>query len=138
MRNLQYRSGVTAKKLEQAWDMPRVAIAMITAEASKRVRAEYHDDRIMSKVSVALDRVIDTAISSGDRHAVIKACAIWAQVTGAGAAQRVQVQQDLSLLTTEQLKVRKVEIMSRLMGRTIDVRELPETVDVEGGSDAAR
>lgn len=133
MRDLTYRTGVTNRSLATAWDLPTGYIAQITTEASRRVRSELTDhDRVLSKVSVSLDRVIDDAISSGDRHAIIKACQVWAQVTGAGAATKVQLQSDLTAMTPEQLQARKVEIIARLTGKqsaalaqVIDVKALP-------------
>lgn len=118
MRELTYRTGVTNKALAREWDLPMGYIAQLTTEASRRVRAELTDhDRVLSKVSVSLDRVLDDAIESGDRHAIIKACQVWAQVTGAGAATKVQVQQDLTALSPEQLQARKAEIIARLTGK---------------------
>jgi hypothetical protein len=118
MRDLTYRTGVTNKALAREWDLPTGYVAQITTEASRRVRGELTDhDRVLSKVSVSLDRVIDDAISSGDRHAIIKACQVWAQVTGAGAATKVQVQTDLTSMTPEQLQARKAEIIARLTGK---------------------
>lgn len=128
MRELKFRSGVTSKALAVEWDLPNNVISQITTEASRKVRAELSDqDRVVAKVSVALDRVIDDAITSGDRHAVIKAAQVWAEVTGASAAQKVQVTQDLTSLSPEQLQARKAEIIARLTGRPA---ELPVTVDV--------
>lgn len=118
MRELTYRTGVTNKALAKEWDLPTGYVAQITTEASRRVRSELTDhDRVLSKVSVSLDRVIDDAISSGDRHAIIKACQVWAQVTGAGAATKVQVQSDLTSMSPEQLQARKAEIIARLTGK---------------------
>lgn len=118
MRELTYRTGVTNKALAREWDLPSGYVAQLTTEASRRVRSELTDhDRVLSKVSVSLDRVLDDAIESGDRHSIIKACQVWAQVTGAGAATKVQVQADLTSLTPEQLKARKDEIIARLTGK---------------------
>lgn len=136
MRELTYRTGVTNKDLAREWDLPSSYVAQITTEASRRVRGELTDhDRVLSKVSVSLDRVIDDALSSGDRHAIIKACQVWAQVTGAGAATKVQVQSDLTAMTPEQLQARKVEIIARLTGKSaalpavIEVKALPASSD---------
>jgi hypothetical protein len=118
MRELTFRSGATAKALCAEWGLPRNYVANLTTEASRRVRAELTDhDRVLSKVSASLDRVLDDALESGDRHAIIKACQVWATVTGAGAATKVQVQTDLTSLTPEQLKARKEEIIARLTGK---------------------
>jgi len=122
MRELKFRTGVTGKALAVEWDLPMGVVSQITTEASRRVRAELGDhDRVLSKVSVALDRVIDEAIDKGDRHAVIKAVQVWAQVTGAGAAQKVQLQQDLTALSPEQLQARKAEIIARLTGKPVEL-----------------
>ncbi len=131
MRELTYRTGVTNKALAREWDLPTGYVAQITTEASRRVRSELTDhDRVLSKVSVSLDRVIDDAISSGDRHAIIKACQVWAQVTGAGAATKVQVQSDLTSMSPEQLQARKAEIIARLTGRA-PVAALAAPIEVE-------
>jgi len=133
MRELKYRSGVTNKSLAAVWDQPSGYVAQVTTEASRRVRGELTDhDRVLSKVSASLDHVLDTAIESGDRHAIIKACQVWAQVTGAGAATKVQVQNDLTAMTPEQLQARKAEIIARLTGKPakadppFEIVELPE------------
>jgi hypothetical protein len=118
MRELKYRTGVTNKGLAVAWGETSGYVAQVTTEASRRVRSELTDhDRVLSKVSASLDHVLDTAIESGDRHAIIKACQVWAQVTGAGAATKVQVQADLTAMTPEQLQARKAEIIARLTGK---------------------
>lgn len=115
MRSLKFRTGVTTKALAVEWDLPNNLISSIVVEASRRVRAELaNPDNVQSKISVALNHVIDQALESGDRHAIIKACQVWAQVTGAAAPQRLQVQQDLTSLTPEQLKARKEELIARL------------------------
>jgi hypothetical protein len=121
MRALTFRSGVTTKALQKEWDLSTRGISEITVEASRKVRAEYTDpDRVLSKVTVALDRVIDDALESGDPHVIVKAVQVWAQVTGAGAATKVQVTQDLTSLTPEQLQARKTEIIARLTGKRPD------------------
>lgn len=128
MRTLKFRTGVTGKALAKEWDLPLSYVGQVTVEASRRVRAELTDpDRVLSKVSVALDHVIDDALDSGDRHAIIKAVQVWAQVTGAGAATKVQVTNDLTALTPEQLQARKAEILARMTGKST---ELPSPIDV--------
>lgn len=118
MRELRYRTGVTNKSLAREWDLPSGYVAQVTTEASRRVRAEVvQDDNVLSTISLSLDRVLHEALDSGDRHAVIKACQVWAQVTGAGAATKVQVQTELTSMTPEQLQSRKAEIIARLTGK---------------------
>lgn len=132
MRALTFRTGATAKSLAVEWGMPLSYVAKMTAEASRKVRKEYDEDRVMSKIAVALDTVIDRALESGDRHAIIKAVQVWAHVTGAGAPTRIAVSQDLSALTPAQLQARKAEIIQRLTGRAIDVPALPEASEIDG------
>lgn len=121
MRDIKFRTGVTSRALCVEWDLPYGVVAGIVTEASRKVRAELTDhDRVLSKVSVALDRVLDEALESGDRHAVIKAVQVWAQVTGASAPTKVQVQNDLTGLSPEQLRARKAELIERLTGRKPD------------------
>lgn len=130
MRRLEFRQGVTGEALAEEFDLPRNAYLEIQKEAMRRVRAELADDhdRILGKVGAALDRVIDRAILSGDNHAVIKAAQVWATVSGAAAATRVEVSQDLSAMTPDQIAARKAEILARLgikPPETIDVPALP-------------
>jgi len=127
MRRLEFRQGVTGEALAEEFDLPRNAYLEIQKEAMRRVRAELADDhdRILGKVGAALDRVIDRAILSGDNHAVIKAAQVWATVSGAAAVTRVEVSQDLSAMTPEQIAARKAEILARL-----GIKPLPETIDV--------
>lgn len=142
MRSLKYRWD-TGDVLAAQWGIPRSAMAKIAVEASRRVRAELTDpDRVMSRVSVALEHVIEDAIASGDRHAVIKAADLLVRITGAGAPTKVEVSQDLSGLTIEQIRARKEELLSRLAGKPIQLPALEEhdgaAVPAEGDDDAAR
>jgi hypothetical protein len=122
MRELKYRTGVTNKGLVIAWNETTGYVAQVTTEASRRVRAEVVvDDHIVSTISMNLERLIADAVDKGDRHAIIKACQVWAQVTGAGAATKVQVQNDLTAMSPEQLQARKAEIIARLTGKPIPV-----------------
>lgn len=126
MRELTFRSGVTAKALCREWGLPRNYVAALTTEASRRVRAEVvHDDTVISTISLSLERVLHEALNSGDRHAVVKACQVWAQVTGAGAAAKVTVQTELTSLTPEQLQARKAEIIARLTGKPTPTETTP-------------
>ncbi|AKU93385.1 hypothetical protein AKJ09_00049 [Labilithrix luteola] len=121
MRALKYRTGVSNKALMVEWDLPKNVVGEIVTEASRIVRAELTDhDRVISKITVALDRVIDDAIASGDNASVVKAAQVWAQVSGAGAPQRVELHQDLAALSPEQLAARKAELLARLTAKPAD------------------
>lgn len=115
MRDLKFRTGVTHKALAVEWSLPISAVSKITVAASRIVRAELTDpDRVVSKITRALDWVIDDAIAGGDRHAIIKAAQVWAQVSGVNAPTRISLSQDLSALTPEALQARKAEILRRM------------------------
>lgn len=132
MRDLKFRTGVTNKALAVEWHLPISAVSKITVEASRQVRSELTDpDRVVSKISRALDWVIDDAIASGDRHAIIKAAQVWAQVAGVNAPTRIALSQDLSALTPEQIAARKVEIFQRLRADLDPTPDGPNVVDAE-------
>jgi len=109
MRELKFRMGATHDALAEAWDLPLSYVGKMAVEASRQVRAELagDQDHILSKIGAALNWVIDDACASGDRHAIIKACQVYATVTGAAAPQKVEIGQDLSNLSLEQLAARK-------------------------------
>lgn len=133
MRQLIYRNGVHTRALKEAWNLPQAHIADIVVTASRIVRSELGDtDRVLSKVTAALDRVIDEAIAVGDRHAVIQAARAYAQVSGAGAATRIEVSGDLSNLTPDQIRAKKAEILARLRGdpATADAIDVPADAPV--------
>ena len=91
MRGLKYRKGVTCKALAQEWDLSEQRIWELSAEASKRVRAEVTDpDRVGAKVCTVLERVLDDAVDDGDRKSAIDAAKQWAIISGAAAPQRVK------------------------------------------------
>lgn len=136
MRELKYRSGVTNKDLAAVWDVPTGYVAQVTTEASRRVRSEVvNEDHVVSTISMNLERLIASAVESGDRHAIIKACQVWAQVTGAGAATKVQVQSDLTSMSPEQLQARKAEIIARLTGKPIPSPAPLEITEVAGSDE---
>lgn len=89
MRALTFRRGKTAKELAQKWDLSLARVHELTAEASKRVRAEVLDpDHVGATVGNALETVIERALKAGDRRTVVEAARVWAQISGANAPQR--------------------------------------------------
>ncbi len=127
MRALNYRNGYTSRDLAVAWRLPESDMNAIVGAASKKVRNEYYDDRVISKLAVALEHVIDAAIESNDRLSVIKAAQALVQILGLAAPTKVQVSApDLTALSAEQLQARKDELLRRLAGRAIEVVELKD------------
>ena len=120
MRDLTFRTGRTGRALAALWGEPQWHVDVLTSEASRRVRAEFTDhDAVLSKVGVALDRVISEAMvgvgDAGPCHRdVIQAAKLYAEVSGASAPQKLEVSGDLTGLTDEQVAARKAAILARL------------------------
>lgn len=124
MRGLQFRSQITPKSLVEAWGVPVHVVRKIVSEAAKITRKEYDEDRVGSKLAIALDHVIDSAIESGDRRSVIDAARVWHLVTGGTTAKvQMQVSPDLSAMSLEQLRARRDEVLRKLQEN--QVIELP-------------
>jgi hypothetical protein len=120
MRDMTFRTGRTGRALAHLWGEPQWVVDSLTSEASRRVRIEFTDhDAVLSKVGVALDRVISEAMvgvgDAGPCHRdVIQAARLYAEVSGASAPQRLEVSGDLTGLTDEQVAARKAAILARL------------------------
>ena len=119
MRELRFIPGITDKAAAKEWNLAHSYVAGIARAASKRVRAELVEDSdlILSQIGASLQWVIRTAIAHQDRHAVLKACDIYARVAGLMGPVKVQVQDDLAALSPEQLAARKAELIARATAR---------------------
>jgi hypothetical protein len=84
MRRLDWRTGESAPELAAEWKLSRSAVEKLSAEASRRVRAELADRReVTTVVTAALARVLHDAVAAGDRRNAIRAAETWARIAGA-------------------------------------------------------
>jgi hypothetical protein len=98
MHSLEWRRGKTGLELAKKWDVSRSTVEKLASEASRRVRLTLTDPfEVSLTVAAALDRVLRDALRDGDRRSVIEASKTWAQIVGATAAHRVEVQGGVTL-----------------------------------------
>jgi hypothetical protein len=98
MHSLEWRRGKTGPELAKAWKISHSTMEKLASEASRRVRLTLTDtDEVSVTVAAALDRVLRDALRDGDRRSVIDASKTWAQIVGAMAAHRVEVQGGITL-----------------------------------------
>jgi hypothetical protein len=89
MRRLAWRTGESAPELAADWKLSRSAVEKLSAEASRRVRAELADPgEVTTIVTSALARVLHDALAAGDRRNAIRAAETWARIAGAVAPPR--------------------------------------------------
>lgn len=123
MRTLAFKTGRTVKELAKQWDCTEQYCRELTAEASKRIRAELTDpDRVTAKVTTSLEMVLDNAMQGmleGDgrsRRDAIEAAKTWAVLVGAAAPSKHQVE-DVSKIPDEEVKARLYEIEKQIASR---------------------
>jgi hypothetical protein len=91
MRTLRWRRGETVTVLAVEWDLSEKRIRELSAEASKRVRAEIMDpDEVSATVGAAVAEVLQRSLADDDRKSAIDAAKAWADISGAKAPQRVE------------------------------------------------
>lgn len=96
MRTLKFRTGVTAEELSTEWGLGIRRVYELTAEASKRVRAEINDpDHVSAHVGVALMTALDDEMAKRPTKrsgkAVAELAKTWATISGAGAPTKHEV-----------------------------------------------
>lgn len=96
MRTAKFRRGRTAKELAKKWELSLDRVHDLTAEASKRVVAEFRDpERVTIKVASSLERIIDEEMAkpSSRRQSrnIIEAGKVLLLLTGANAPERHDV-----------------------------------------------
>lgn len=128
LRDGSFRNGVTLPGFAKAWSLSAHRVAELSAEASKRVRAEVagDHDRIAAKGFAMLERIADEAIvgcddkgnNAGHLAVAIKAVDTWITKSGVAApAKSLVAVGSLDALTDEQLAAKKSELLARLSGK---------------------
>lgn len=106
MRTLKFRTGVTIKLLAKEWDLCEQRVGELSAEASRKVRAEIADpNRVQATVCTVLERIMEEAMADGDRRSAIDAAKQWAIISGAAAAVKHEVAQVPARSADELLRV---------------------------------
>jgi nucleoid DNA-binding protein len=83
MRGLAFVKGRTVKRLAAEWGLSEQRVRELSAEASKRVRAELTDpDRVTVTVCGYLERTLRDARKDRDHRAVVAAAKAWAELAG--------------------------------------------------------
>jgi hypothetical protein len=103
MHRLEWRRGRTGPELAKNWGVSLSTLEKLASEASRRVRATVTDPELVQlTVSIALQRVLHDAIRDNDRRSVVEAAKVWAQISGATSAQKVEL---LGAVTLEDIDV---------------------------------
>ncbi len=92
MRDLQWRRGKSQTEYAERWGISEQRVREMSAEASKRVRAEYEDpDRAVVSVYTTLEAVMADGASSsvpGEKAAAVQAARLMAELAGMGAEKK--------------------------------------------------
>lgn len=81
MRGMLFRRGKTGKLLESEWGLSHDRIKELTAEASKRVRAEVTDpERQRGDICVALQHIVEETVQRGQYREAIQALDVFSRV----------------------------------------------------------
>lgn len=92
MRDLQWRRGKSQTEYAERWNISEQRVRELSAEASKRVRAEYEDpDRAVVSVYTTLEAVMADGASSqvpGEKAAAVAAARLMAELAGMGAEKK--------------------------------------------------
>jgi hypothetical protein len=130
MRRWEWKRGVSGPILAKEWGLSIEWLKDLSAEASKRVRAEVTDpERVSGTVGSALSKVLHDSMDDGDRKSVIDASKAWAQIVGAMAPTKV----DVTATTTDATPAKAAEIMRRRFGAVTPAKK--DDDDESGSSD---
>lgn len=82
MLGLKFRTGSTARKLAKEWDLSEKRVRELTAEASKRVRAQINPDAVVAEVFPELLRTFHSSARDARRNRDPKMVSAVASLTG--------------------------------------------------------
>ena len=125
LRDGSFRNGVTLQAFAAEWGLSLNMVHQLSAQASKRVRAEVTDpEYVAAKGFARLVQIADEAMLDADekgnnashRKLAMAATAEWIKLSGVAAPtkQQVAVSGDLSALTDEQLEQRAAALVAKL------------------------
>lgn len=125
MRSMEFKTGRTVKRLAKKWGMSIETLKKDSAEASRIVRAELQDpDRVGASVGAALERALARADRRGEEGSekaddtVGRLANVWATISGAKAAERLEHKVEGEVSPQEALK-----IMERRFGKVTPKEE---------------
>ncbi len=128
LRGGSFRTGVTLREFAARWGVSMDTVHGLSAQASKRVKAEVTDpDRVAAKGFAMLESIADEARHACDERGnnaghlaiAVKAVDTWLVRSGVAAPTKaaVSVSGDLSALTDEQIEAREREVLARIAAR---------------------
>lgn len=82
MLSLKFRTGSTARKLAKEWGLSEDWVHKLTAEASKRVRAQINPDAVVAEVFPELLRTFHSSARDARRNGDPKMVSAVASLTG--------------------------------------------------------
>jgi hypothetical protein len=92
MRSLEWRTGISGPILAKEWGLCEQRVKELSAEASKRVRAELMSpDNVKTDVGAALAIALRGAVNDKKWQAVGQIAKVYADASGASAPQKVEV-----------------------------------------------
>lgn len=86
---LLWERGKSAKKLSAIWDIPLSTVQNYSAEASRHVTGDADEAR--RDITVGARKLLRQTVDSGDALGFKQVADIWATVSGAKAAEKLQV-----------------------------------------------
>ncbi len=129
MRRLEWRTGRTGREMARKWGLSLSRVEHLSAEASRRVRAEIADPAAVHQtVCTALDRVLRDALADGDRRNVIRAGMTLARVAGAMVPERMRVLAEPAPL--QAMTLAEVEIRVKNAAEAIEAAKRAGGLDV--------
>lgn len=129
MRSFEWETGRTYKELAKLWDVSPSTVRDYSSEASRRVRSEVTNPEEVSRdVCLSLREAVTACRVKKDWTRMTKAAEAWATISGAKAAERV----DMRSVTAEATPEEARRIMAEKFGRLV-----PPPISESPSEDAA-
>ena len=111
MRRLNFKTGVTVRRCAAEWGYTEQYVRLLSAEASKRVRAELTDpDRVTMTVCGYVEWALRMAKRDHDPKAIAPLAKAWAELAGTLVQKH-----ELALTNVESLSVEELEQFRALL-----------------------
>lgn len=122
MRTLDWKTGKTGKELAKVWGVSPSTVRDYAADASRRVRSEVTDPESVSRdVCSALRIAVSETLDKKDWGRMTKAAEVWASISGAKAAERVDMRSVHTEVTPDEAR----RIMADKFGKLTPEKDEP-------------
>lgn len=122
MRALKWQTGRTVKELGKLWGVNPNTMRGYSSDASRRVRAEVTDPESVSRdVCSALRIAVSETLDKKDWSRMTKAAEVWASISGAKAAERVDMRSVHTEVTPDEAR----RIMADKFGKLTPEEDKP-------------